>query len=140
MLCCVPICGDCCIELSCVAATRLTGLAGLKRALCCVALSCADVLLALPCVAVARLTELAALKANGGVLQTVAFASYVKDDGRRDFIRRTREELGLPPQRGSRRTDSDDPETAWMWSETWRTDPDSDDDIASTASTAKINR
>lgn len=40
----------------------------------------------------------------------------------------------------SSESDSDDPETAWMWSETWRTDPDSDDDIASTASTAKINR
>jgi len=55
--------------------------------------------------------ELLALKANGGVIQCVAFASYVKDDGgRRDFINKTREELGLPPQRGSRRVD-DSPET-----------------------------
>lgn len=45
--------------------------------------------------------ELLALKANGGVIQCVAFASYVKDDGgRREFIRKTREELGLPPRRG----------------------------------------
>ena len=55
--------------------------------------------------------ELLALKANGGVIQCVAFASYVKDDGgRRDFINKTREELDLPPQRGSRRVD-DSPET-----------------------------
>ena len=54
--------------------------------------------------------ELDALKANGGVVQCVAFASYVKDDGdRRGFVRRTREELGLPPQRGTRPA-SDDPE------------------------------
>ena len=52
--------------------------------------------------------ELDALKANGGVVQCVAFASYVKDDGdRRGFIRRTREELGLPPQQGSRPASSD---------------------------------
>ena len=52
--------------------------------------------------------ELDALKANGGVIQCVAFASYVKDDGdRRGFIRRTREELGLPPQQGSRPASSD---------------------------------
>ena len=38
--------------------------------------------------------ELLAIKANGGVVQCVAFRSYVKDDGgRRDFIRKTREEL-----------------------------------------------
>ena len=55
--------------------------------------------------------ELLALKENGGVIQCVAFASYVKDDGgRRDFISKTREELGLPPQRGSRRV-AEDPET-----------------------------
>ncbi|MEM6673556.1 MAG: dipeptidase [Planctomycetota bacterium] len=54
--------------------------------------------------------ELRALAENGGVIQCVAFASYVKSDGgRRDFIRRTREELGLPPQRGSRQV-TDDPE------------------------------
>ncbi|MEM1450333.1 MAG: dipeptidase [Planctomycetota bacterium] len=54
--------------------------------------------------------ELLALKENGGVLQAVAFASYVRDDGgRRAFIEATREELGLPRQRGSRRVD-DDPE------------------------------
>jgi len=52
--------------------------------------------------------ELDALKANGGVVLCVAFASYVKDDGdRRGFIRRTREELGLPPQQGSRPASSD---------------------------------
>ena len=54
--------------------------------------------------------ELDALKANGGVVQCVAFASYVKDDGdRRGFIRRTREALGLPPQRGSQPA-TEDPE------------------------------
>jgi microsomal dipeptidase-like Zn-dependent dipeptidase len=55
--------------------------------------------------------ELLALKANGGVIQCVAFASYVKDDGgRRAFITRSREDLGLPPQRGSQPVD-DSPET-----------------------------
>ncbi len=45
--------------------------------------------------------ELDALRENGGVVQCVAFASYVKDDGgRREFLRRTREELGLPAGRG----------------------------------------
>lgn len=52
--------------------------------------------------------ELDALKANGGVIQCVAFASYVKGDGdRRGFIERTREELGLPPQEGSRPASED---------------------------------
>ncbi len=52
--------------------------------------------------------ELDALKANGGVIQCVAFASYVKGDGdRRGFIQRTREELGLPPQEGSRPASED---------------------------------
>ncbi|MEM8710624.1 MAG: dipeptidase [Planctomycetota bacterium] len=47
--------------------------------------------------------ELLALKKNGGVLQCVAFKSYVKGDGgRRAFIDKTREELGLPTQRGIR--------------------------------------
>ncbi|MEC8512979.1 MAG: dipeptidase [Planctomycetota bacterium] len=55
--------------------------------------------------------ELRAVKANGGVVQCVAFRAYVKDDGgRRDFIAETREELGLPAQRGSRAA-PDDPET-----------------------------
>lgn len=55
--------------------------------------------------------ELRAIKANGGVVQCVAFRAYVKDDGGRwDFIARTREELGLPAQRGSRAV-PDDPET-----------------------------
>lgn len=53
--------------------------------------------------------ELLAIRENGGVVQCVAFASYVKDDGRRDFVRRTREELGLPPQRRTRAV-PDDPE------------------------------
>lgn len=45
--------------------------------------------------------ELMALKKNGGVLQCVAFKTYVKDDGgRRDFIAKTRAELGLPARRG----------------------------------------
>ncbi len=45
--------------------------------------------------------ELMALKANGGVIQCVAFRSYVRDDGgRRDFLIKTREELGLPAGRG----------------------------------------
>ncbi|MEO0663774.1 MAG: membrane dipeptidase, partial [Planctomycetota bacterium] len=56
-------------------------------------------------------TELRALKANGGVVQCVAFASYVKDDGGRwDFIVRTREELGLPAPGGNQPV-PDDPET-----------------------------
>ena len=43
--------------------------------------------------------ELLALKQNGGVIQCVAFASYVKDDGERGaFIQKTREELGLAPR------------------------------------------
>tara|TARA_R110002073_G_scaffold106303_2_gene239933 strand:- start:18204 stop:20384 length:2181 start_codon:yes stop_codon:yes gene_type:complete len=55
--------------------------------------------------------ELLALKANGGVIQCVAFDSYVKDDGgRREFIAQSREELGLPPQRGSQPVD-ESPET-----------------------------
>jgi len=53
--------------------------------------------------------ELRAIKENRGVVQCVAFASYVKDDGRRAFIRETREELGLPRQRGNRAV-PDDPE------------------------------
>lgn len=45
--------------------------------------------------------ELFALKKNGGVLQCVAFASYVKDDGDRiQFIRKVREELGMPLRGG----------------------------------------
>ncbi|MDG1984370.1 MAG: dipeptidase [Planctomycetota bacterium] len=52
--------------------------------------------------------ELDALKANDGVIQCVAFASYVKGDGdRRGFIQRTREELGLPPQEGTRPASED---------------------------------
>jgi len=44
--------------------------------------------------------QLLALAENGGVIQCVAFASYVKDDSaRREAIRELREELGLPPQR-----------------------------------------
>ncbi len=40
--------------------------------------------------------ELLALKENGGVLQTVAFATYVRsNDARAAFIQRTRRELGL---------------------------------------------
>lgn len=40
--------------------------------------------------------ELLALKANGGVLQTVAFASYVIDSAERDaFVSQTRKELGI---------------------------------------------
>ncbi len=40
--------------------------------------------------------ELQALKQNGGVLQTVAFASYVKGDAERDeFVTKTRLELGV---------------------------------------------
>lgn len=55
--------------------------------------------------------ELRAIKANGGVVQCVAFRAYVKDDGgRRDFIASVRDELGLPAQRGSRAA-PDDPET-----------------------------
>ena len=55
--------------------------------------------------------ELLALKENGGVIQCVAFASYVKDlSDRREFIVKTREELGLPAQRRSRAVD-DSPET-----------------------------
>ncbi|MEE2941286.1 MAG: dipeptidase [Planctomycetota bacterium] len=55
--------------------------------------------------------ELRAIKANGGVVQCVAFRAYVKDDGGRwEFIARTREELGLSAQRGSRAV-PDDPET-----------------------------
>lgn len=46
--------------------------------------------------------ELLAIKANGGVVQCVAFDAYVKDDGGRwDFIKKTREELGLAQQRGN---------------------------------------
>ena len=53
--------------------------------------------------------ELRALAAKGGVAQCVAFASYVKDDGgRRAFIIKTREELGLPAPGGNQPV-SDDP-------------------------------
>ncbi|MBK5255930.1 MAG: membrane dipeptidase [Vicinamibacteria bacterium] len=43
--------------------------------------------------------QLMALKANGGVIQVVAFASYVKTDSaeRRDAIKALREEFKLPP-------------------------------------------
>ncbi len=45
--------------------------------------------------------ELMALKENGGVMQTVAFASYVKDPAPRgEAIAALREEMGLPPARG----------------------------------------
>ncbi len=45
--------------------------------------------------------ELLALKANGGVVQCVAFRSYVRgDNGRRDYLIATRKELGLPAGRG----------------------------------------
>ncbi|MFT5731873.1 MAG: membrane dipeptidase [Planctomycetota bacterium] len=45
--------------------------------------------------------ELMALKQNGGVLQCVAFRSYVRDDGGRlEFLVKTRKELGLPVGRG----------------------------------------
>ena len=44
--------------------------------------------------------ELRAIKANGGVVQCVAFRAYVKDDGgRQDFIASVRDELGLRPAR-----------------------------------------
>jgi microsomal dipeptidase-like Zn-dependent dipeptidase len=47
--------------------------------------------------------QLLALKENGGVIQTVAFASYVKDLGaRNDAIGALREELGLGGGRGGR--------------------------------------
>ncbi len=46
--------------------------------------------------------ELMALKANGGVIQCVAFKSYVRDDGgRREYIVNVRKELGLPLTRGN---------------------------------------
>lgn len=46
--------------------------------------------------------ELLALKANGGVIQCVAFKSYVRDDGgRRSYIVAQRKALGLPQGRGS---------------------------------------
>jgi len=45
--------------------------------------------------------QLLALKQNGGVIQMVAFASYVKDDGGRSTeIAALREELDLPRRRG----------------------------------------
>lgn len=45
--------------------------------------------------------ELMALKANGGVIQCVAFRTYVRDDGgRRAYITKMREELGLGSGRG----------------------------------------
>jgi membrane dipeptidase len=47
--------------------------------------------------------QLRALRENGGVIQTVAFASYVKDLGaRNDAIDALREELGLGGGRGGR--------------------------------------
>lgn len=55
--------------------------------------------------------ELEALKANGGVIQCVAFASYVKDaSDRTQFIVKTRAELGLAAQQRSRAVDGS-PET-----------------------------
>lgn len=52
--------------------------------------------------------ELLALKANGGVIQCVAFASYVKDmSDRNEFIVKARADVGLPAQQGNRAVDSD---------------------------------
>ncbi|WP_419191341.1 dipeptidase [Saltatorellus ferox] len=54
--------------------------------------------------------ELLALKRNGGVIQCVAFRSYVRDDGgRSQFLEATRKELGLP-ERGGIQPAEDDPE------------------------------
>jgi len=51
--------------------------------------------------------QLLALKANGGVIQMVAFASYVKDDGGRSTeIAALREELNLPRRRGGGAADT----------------------------------
>ncbi|MEE8468770.1 MAG: membrane dipeptidase [Planctomycetota bacterium] len=51
--------------------------------------------------------QLLALKENGGVIQMVAFASYVKDDaGRSTEIAALREELDLPRRRGGRPADT----------------------------------
>lgn len=52
--------------------------------------------------------ELLALKANGGVIQCVAFKSYVKDmSDRNEFIVKARAEAGLPQQQRSRAVPSD---------------------------------
>ncbi len=56
--------------------------------------------------------ELLALKENGGVIQCVAFASYVKDlSDRIKFIAKTRKELGLPVQRRRSQAVDTSPET-----------------------------
>ena len=55
--------------------------------------------------------QLLALKENGGVIQTVAFANYVKDLGaRNDAIGALREELGLGGGRGGRGGRGGEPE------------------------------
>lgn len=52
--------------------------------------------------------ELLALKKNGGVIQCVAFSSYVRDDGGRyEFLKQAREELGLPQRSGIQPAEKD---------------------------------